>query len=318
MERAGIAGAGSIGASWALVFARAGWQVVLYDREPAVFARARSYIVAAIEDFAQFGACEDPELVLERIEFTNDLDLVANNADIVVETVFEDLSVKRQLFVELAGIVGPGTIVASSTSSFVASQMMDGLSCADRCMVAHPINPPHLIPLVEICAAPFTSATSIDRCRQIMTKVGQTPIVLRQELPGCVANRLQAAIWNEALNLVADGVVGVSDIDTAVTHGVGRRWAFTGPFESWHLNSYRSFREYLHIYKEMQEILIDSLSAKANLTDELMDRIGEERDGLLPTADIPSRKRWRDLQLMRLARQVDCDVDSEARLDQAE
>ena len=148
------------------------------------------------------------------------------------ENLPEEVAIKRTAFAELDRLASPDAILASSTSAIVASQFTADLAGRARCLVAHPVNPPHLVPVVELCGAPWTSEATLDRARVTMASLGQVPIVVRREIDGFVLNRLQGALLTEAMRLVADGVVAPDDLDKTMRDGLGLRWSFMGPLRN--------------------------------------------------------------------------------------
>jgi carnitine 3-dehydrogenase len=175
--------------------------------------------------------------VLDRLTFTADLGEAAAAADLVLENGPERLEIKRELFAALDAAAGPGVLLASSSSGLGPSSFAG--ACArhpERVLVAHPFNPPHLVPLVEVVGGRETSEQAVESALEIFRYLGKRPIRLRRELPGHVANRLQAALWREAYYLAGQGVVSVEDIDVAISSGPGLRWALLGPFATQHLS----------------------------------------------------------------------------------
>jgi L-gulonate 3-dehydrogenase len=158
------------------------------------------------------------------------------------------VEVKRDIFRTLDALASAGTVLASSTSAIPASQFTKALVGRGRCLVAHPVNPPHLVPVVELCGAPWTDAATIERAHNVMTAIGQVPIVVRRELDGFVLNRLQGALLSEAMRLVGEGYVSPEDLDKTVAHGLGLRWSFMGPFATIELNAPGGVADYCARY----------------------------------------------------------------------
>jgi carnitine 3-dehydrogenase len=220
-----VVGTGVIGASWAALFLAHGHDVVATDPAPGAEERLRADVAAV--------AGASPE----RLTFTSDPAEAAAAADFVQENGPEREDVKHALYAVLDEAARPDVVLASSSSGMLPTVIARG--CArhpERVLVGHPFNPPHLIPLVEVVPGERTGEEAVERALAFYTAVGKKPIRLRRELPGHVANRLQAALWQEAYSLVERGVASVADIDTAVTSGPGLRWAVVGPFLSQHLS----------------------------------------------------------------------------------
>ncbi len=239
-ERIAIVGAGLIGRAWAIVFARAGCSVAIYDADPEALAACRKQLAENISDLAQHGLiAETPEAVLARITPVATLAAALQGAALVQENVRETLEVKRAIFAEMDQLAAPDTILASSTSWIPASEFSAGLPGQGRIMVAHPVNPPYLVPLVELAPAPWTSPAAVER---------QSPVLLKKEITGFLLNRIQGAVLNEALNLYADGYASVEDLDKVLKDGLGLRWSFMGPFETIDLNAPDGVVDYAQRY----------------------------------------------------------------------
>jgi L-gulonate 3-dehydrogenase len=190
--------------------------------------------------------------------------------------------------------------IASSTSTFPGSALFSDLAGRHRCLVAHPINPPYLVPLVEIVPTPWTSPDRTESARAFMLSLQQVPIVLRREVPGFVVNRLQVALLSEAFRLVEDNVVGVVDLDRAIADGLGLRWAFMGPFETIDLNAPGGIRDYVERFGQpFYEIATEQTQAR-RWEEPLISKVEEERRQVLPADQLLARQRWRDLYLMSI------------------
>jgi 3-hydroxyacyl-CoA dehydrogenase len=232
VQRVAVVGTGVIGASWAAHFLAHGLDVTATDPSPGAEERLRSD-VAAIWPTLTPAAGGSPE----RLAFTPDPAEAVAHADFVQENGPEREDVKHELFTVLDAAARPEVVLASSSSGMLPSVIARGRpQHPERVVIGHPFNPPHLIPLVEVVPGERTSEQAVEAALAFYTAVGKKPIRLRQELPGHVANRLQAALWQEAYSLVERGVATVADIDTAIAHGPGLRWAVLGPFANQHLS----------------------------------------------------------------------------------
>ena len=232
VQRVAVVGTGVIGVSWAAHFLAHGLDVTATDPSPGAEERLRSD-VAAIWPTLTPAAGGSPE----RLAFTSDPAEAVADADFVQENGPEREDVKHQLFAELDAAARPDVVLASSSSGLLPSVIARGCpQHPERVLIGHPFNPPHLIPLVEVVPGEKTSEQAVEAALAFYTTVGKRPIRLRHELPGHVANRLQAALWQEAYSLVERGVATVADIDTAIAHGPGLRWAVLGPFANQHLS----------------------------------------------------------------------------------
>jgi 3-hydroxyacyl-CoA dehydrogenase len=235
VKRVAIVGTGVIGASWAAHFLAHGLDVIATDPAPGAESRLRSEVQDCWPLLEQLGLREGASP--DRLSFTGDPAAAVADADFVQENGPEREDVKHRLFDVLDGAAGPRVVLASSSSGLLPSAIARGCSRhPERVLIGHPFNPPHLIPLVEVVPGEKTDAEAADAAMAFYAAVGKRPILLRRELPGHVANRLQAALWREAYSLVERGIASVSDIDTAISQGPGLRWAVLGPFVNQHLS----------------------------------------------------------------------------------
>ncbi|MEK6439980.1 3-hydroxyacyl-CoA dehydrogenase NAD-binding domain-containing protein [Pseudonocardia sp. T1-2H] len=233
--RVAVVGTGVIGASWAAHFLAHGLDVVATDPAPGAEVRLRADVAAHWPVLEGLGLAQGASP--ERLRFVADPADAVADADFVQENGPEREDVKHALFAVLDQATRPDVILASSSSGMLPTTIARGCPAhPERVVIGHPFNPPHLIPLVEVVPGEQTSPGTVDRAVAFYTAVGKRPIRLRQELPGHVANRLQAALWQEAYSLVERGVATVADIDTAISHGPGLRWAVLGPFANQHLS----------------------------------------------------------------------------------
>ncbi|MCA8295543.1 3-hydroxyacyl-CoA dehydrogenase [Burkholderia sp. AU30198] len=234
INRVAIIGTGVIGASWAALFLARGLDVVATDIAPDAGAKLDAFIDAAWPALEAMGLA--PGASRARLQFTTDLDAAVTSADFVQENGPERIDFKQDLYKHLDAILAPDTIIASSSSGLTMSDIQSACERhPERCVIGHPFNPPHLIPLVEIVGGNRTSEATIERATAFYTRLGKKTIRLNKEVPGHVANRLQAALWREIVHLVAEDVVSVKDADTAVCWGPGLRWGVMGPNLLFHL-----------------------------------------------------------------------------------
>jgi len=247
-RRVAIVGAGLIGGSWAHVFARSGWEVRIWDPAPEQRAAALGRIRDSLHELSRHGLVEDPHSAAARLHFADTLEDALEGAEHVQESGPETLEAKREIFARLDAGALPDAVIASSTSAIVASAFTEGLAGRERCLVAHPVNPPHLVPVVELCGAPWTSQRTRVRAREVFESVGQVPVEVRREIDGFILNRLQAALLGEAFRLVQEGYVSPEDLDHTVADGLGLRWAFMGPFETIELNAPEGIPDYCQRY----------------------------------------------------------------------
>jgi len=248
MTKIAIVGSGLIGRAWATVFASHGFKVALHDVATGAAEAARAHIGNNLEELAGHGLVEDPKGSLARIRVAAGLADVLQGADLVQENGPETVEAKQKLFAEMDALAPASTILASSTSFIMASVFSEGLAGRARCLVAHPVNPPHLVPIVELAPAPWTDPAVVERAKAIYEQAGQVPITLRKEKPGFVLNRLQAVLLAEAFRLVGEGVASAEDVDKTIRDGLGLRWSFMGPFETIELNAPGGIPDYCARY----------------------------------------------------------------------
>lgn len=301
MPKVAIVGAGLIGRAWAIVFARSGWNVAVWDGVAGVADGALGLIAQGLSDLERHGLVEDPDRAAARVGAASSLEDALQGAELAQESTPETIEMKREIFARLDAAAAPQTILASSTSSLVTSLYTEDLAGRGRCLVADPVNPPHLVPIVELCGAPWTSPEVMIRARQIYQSVGQVPIHVKQEVDGFVLNRLQTALLAEAFRLVEEGVVSPQDLDETIRNGLGLRWAFMGPFETIELNAPGGIPDYCRRYSPFfRRLAVDQ--PKASVWDD--DRTAAAAAAWGPAPDSlhhAAKTRWRDEQLAALA-----------------
>ncbi len=297
-----VIGAGLIGRAWAMVFARAGWRVRLHDRERTQLDAARTFIDASLVEQGGYGLVADPAAAAARIETSAVLEDALADVDWVQENLPEVVDVKREVFALLDRHAPAGAVLASSTSAIPASQFTEELAGRARCLVAHPVNPPHLVPIVELCGARWTSPEVIERAKRAYTGVGQVPIVVRREIDGFILNRLQGALLSEAMRLVAEGYVSPDDLDKTVRDGLGLRWSFMGPLATIELNAPGGVEDYCARYAGLYRRLAAAPPAPSVWEPEAASRLAAALGPPAPKHVIDERMRWRDRRLMALAR----------------
>ncbi|WP_108661773.1 3-hydroxyacyl-CoA dehydrogenase [Acuticoccus kandeliae] len=302
MDKIAVIGAGLIGRSWAIVFARAGHDVTVYDLNPDALEPSRKTMLGNLGDLAAAGLIEEaPDTVAARVRFTPSLPEAMEGADYVQESALERLDVKKSVFAELDALAPPETILASSASFAPVSSFASELEGRARCIVAHPVNPPYLVPVVELVPAPFTEEVVVERTHALMTRVKQKPVVIRKEIYGFVLNRLQAALVNEAFRLVEDGVTTPAELDITVSDGLGLRWSFMGPFETIDLNAPGGVADYTDRAKKPFQRLAEEQSDVRDWSPEFLASILKAARTDRPEASLGALQDWRDRRLMALA-----------------
>ena len=255
IRRVAVIGTGVIGASWAALFLANGLEVVATDVAPDAEAALKRFVAAAWPALQRLGLASGASQ--SKLSFTAALATAVKNVDLVQENGPEKIDFKRTLYKQLDELLPPDVIIASSSSGLTMSEIQSACpSHPERCVIGHPFNPPHLVPLVEIVGGAKTSEDTLQRATEFYAGLGKRPVRLNKEVPGHVANRLQAALAREVYHLVAEGVVSVADVDTALSWGPGLRWGimgqvllnhlgggqggiehffqqFTGPMEAW-------------------------------------------------------------------------------------
>jgi 3-hydroxyacyl-CoA dehydrogenase len=299
-----IVGSGLIGRAWAITFARAGCRVRIFDSGPGAAESALGLIGDLLGDLEGQGQLDGASArdVAARIACADTLEQALDGAAHVQENVPEDLETKRAVFRALDQAAAEGSVLASSTSALLPSRFTEGLPGRARCLVAHPINPPYLVPAVEVVPAPWTDPAVVRRTADLMRAVGQSPIVMKKEIDGFVMNRMQGALLQEAFRLVADGHATAEEVDIGIRDGLGLRWSFMGPFETIDLNAPGGVRDYAERYERLYANLWPSQQRRVDWGGALIDRVEAERAVALPRDELARRQRWRDRRLMALMR----------------
>ena len=300
-ETIAIIGAGAIGLSWAITFARAGHEARLFDPQEETLANAPGAITQRLERLRDFGLIDEtPQDIIARIRICGSEAETVEDATHVQENAPENLELKRALMQRLDELTDQDVTLASSTSAIRASQWARDLPGRRRCLVIHPANPPYLIPVVELVPAEFTDKAVVEQASHLMSSAGLRPIVVAKEVEGFVFNRLQGALLREAYCLVRDNVASVEDIDTIVREGLGLRWSFMGPFETAELNT----RGGITAHAERMGPAYRRMGAERGQDDpwtpDLVAKVSDERRALLPLDEWEARVLWRDEMLMRL------------------
>src|SRR5256885_3617288 len=300
MPNIAIVGSGLVGRAWAITFARAGHDVRLYDEAAGQAEKAIAFAREMAKPLESEGLLEgqSADQVIARIKAAPSLEVALDGAVHVQENTPEDVAVKQKVFARLDTIAAPETVLASSTSAILPSKFTEHLKGRARCLVMHPINPPYLIPAVEIVPAPWTDPAVMEKTRLLAVASGQAPIVMKRELDGFVMNRMQGALLEEAFRLVADGYASVEDVDVGIREGLALRWSFMGPFETIDLNAPGGVKDYCARYQQIYSRLFPSMQRRVDWSGEVMQTVEKERRTRLPEADLRKRQAWRDRRLM--------------------
>ena len=236
VERVGVVGAGVIGASWASLFLANGKEVDIFDPAPGAEADIRRYVETVWPDLMRLGLVRDGASS-ERLRFVSDAAEAVAAVQFVQESVPERLALKHEIYRKIEPALPPDALVATSSSGLLLSELQAAWRDPSRIILGHPFNPPHLIPLVELLGNAQTAPGALDFAQAVYEGCGKVTIRVNKEVPGHVANRLQAALWREAIDLVLQGVASVEDVDKAVTAGPGLRWSVMGPHMLFSLGS---------------------------------------------------------------------------------
>jgi L-gulonate 3-dehydrogenase len=298
-----LVGLGLVGRAWAVSFARAGHEVSIWDERPESIDEALAFVNNALPelDARDLLRGEAPLVVRARMRRAGSLEEALDGASYVQENTPEDRELKTRVFAELDRLAEPDALLASSTSAILPSLFTEALSGRARCLVVHPINPPYLVPAVEIVPAPWTDRAAVDRAAAMLADAGHTPIVLEREIDGFIVNRLQGALLEEAFRLVADGFARTEDVDAALRDGLALRWSFMGPFETIDLNAPGGVRDYASRYQHIYERIFPSTRKRVDWSGPAIEAIEAERRARLPAEKLGERAAWRDRRLMALA-----------------
>ncbi len=305
-KKAAIIGSGLIGRSWAITFARGGYDVAMYDPDPAGLKSSLEMLGTLLIDLekGQLLNGQTAANVRKRITPVRTVEEAATGASYVQESGPEKIEVKKDLFAQLDAATPPDTVLASSSSAITPSLFTENLKGRGRCLVAHPVNPPYLVPAVELVGSPWTTPATMENARKTMVAIGQAPMILNKEIEGFVVNRLQAALLHEAWRLVEAGVCSTADVDIAVAKGLGLRWAFMGPFETIDLNAPGGVTDYVNRYEATLRSLVMTQKEPATWAGPLVQKVEGERSRRLPRTELANRQRWRDRRLMALLRHL--------------
>jgi L-gulonate 3-dehydrogenase len=302
MAKIAIIGSGLIGRAWAISFARAKHEIRLYDQVAGAAEKAIAFareMAAPLESEGLLDGQTADQLVA-RIKPAASLEEALDGVVHVQENTPEDVAVKQKVFAELDAIAAPETVLSSSTSAILPSKFTEHLKGRGRCLVMHPINPPYLIPAVEIVPAPWTDPAAMEKTRLLAVASGQAPIMMKRELDGFVMNRMQGALLEEAFRLVADGYASVEDVDVGIREGLALRWSFMGPFETIDLNAPGGVKDYCERYQQIYSRLFPSMQRRVDWAGPVLQTVEKERRAKLPAADLLKRHTWRDRRLMAL------------------
>ena len=304
MSKIAIIGTGLIGQGWAAVFAQSGYDVALYDVSRDAAERATKAMETRIADLSEFDlvpASEAPA-ILQRIKVAESLKEALDGAIYVQENGPEKREIKQEITRTLDALAAENVPIASSTSGIAASRYCEHIPGRPRCLVVHPINPPHLIPAVEIVPTPWTDTAVITAVNELMIQCRRETIVLNEEIDGFVVNRLQGALLEEAFRLIGRGIVSAEDLDKAICDGLGLRWSFMGPMQTIHLNAPGGVADYVERYGKMYRGFGIGAYEAIDWQQVSREKLETELSHRTPVARIPEAQANRDRRLMALLR----------------
>lgn len=295
-----ILGSGVIGCGWAARFASSGAQVFLFDNDNSTLKAGMSRLQDMARNMADIGLVENVDEMLQRCESVNSLNALPDGIDYVQECVPENPEIKKAVILEIDSLVKPDAVIASSTSALLPEQFLVDVPGRNRCLIAHPFNPPHIMPLVEVVKTPWVEQRVIDQTVQWLHIVGQCPIILNKAIPGFAANRLQAAVVNEAVSMVADGILSPREVDLCLTQALGLRWCFLGPFRTMDLNSPGGFLDYTRKFGDGYTALGRDMNPGREWADEVLQKIENELRSELSANQLSGANTERDTIVTRI------------------
>ena len=303
----GIVGTGLIGAGWAAFYAAKQFDVCLFDAEASALQAGREKTLAYLAFLRENDllAAEAHDGAVAKVAVTGDLAEAVADALLVQESVTERYDVKKDILRRIDRAARPETIVASSSSGLLMSELQTAMEHPERSLIAHPFNPPHLIPLVELVPGRQTAPGALDATKRLLESLGKVAVVLRKEVPGHIANRLQAAVWREAVHLVLEGVASVSDVDKALVAGPGIRWALLGPHMIFHLaggpGGIERFLRHIGVsFDKLWSDMASWTSVPAETAASLASGLDEE----VADRSVEEIARWRDEKLVQLLKTI--------------
>lgn len=297
---------GLIGQSWAMLFASGGFKVKLYDIGQQQVTNALEKIRKEMKFLEQSGSLKGSlgaEEQLSLISGCLNIQEAVEGAMHIQECVPENLELKKKIFAQLDQIVDDKVVLSSSTSCLLPSKVFAGLAHVKQCIVAHPVNPPYYVPLVELVPHPKTAPATVDRTYALMQKIGQSPVRVMKEIDGFVLNRLQYAVISEAWRLVEEGIVSPSDLDLVMSDGLGMRYAFIGPLETMHLNA-EGMLSYCDRYSEGMQHVLKTFGPIPDFSRATVEKVNQAMCVKVPNdpEHLAARRQWRDECLLRLAK----------------
>ncbi len=306
VKRVACVGSGLVGQGWASLFSLAGYQVTLVDVNEKILDDALERVEGQIRFLEEAELAKGAEKAIKQLSTTTSLSEAVGRADYVQESVFESYAAKKEVYSKMDEAAGKRVILSSSTSGLMMSEIQKAAERhPERCIVAHPWNPSYLVPLVELSPGDRTSPETTKKTYELMEDIGKVPVVLKKEVPGFIANRLSAALWREALNLVDMGVATVEDVDKAVVNGPGLRWAIMGPYLTYHLGGGKGGIEYLLRHIDVSKAKwLETMAKWTETPESAVEKAvkGVHEMGLVKDHSYDELEEWRDSQLVDILR----------------
>lgn len=297
-----VVGAGVIGRSWIRVFTRAGFPTRVYDPDAGQLRRALAWAGASAREDVHLGLCSYSEARAEEGRTTGctTLEEALDGVDYVQESGPEAVATKQSIYRELDAAAAPGVVLGSSTSANDMTVIAQGLAGAARCIVAHPVNPPHVIPLVEVLEGAETSPEVTASTLALLRRAGMAPVLLDRFAPGFVLNRLQAALLREAISLVGSGVASPEVVDVVMREGLGLRWALVGPFGTGHVNADGGVGSYFRMYGDAYRSVWKDLDSAPDFDEAVIDAIARGMTATYGEGAVADLSAWRDRMVRRI------------------
>ncbi len=303
LDSVAVVGTGIIGRGWIQIFARAGCRTRVYDKD---LAQAKKALVWLEDDLElgvtnEFITPQEKQARLALVSAHDDLAEAVSGAQYIQESGPERLDIKRAIYTDVDQVADPAAIIASSTSALDMSEIAGGLDGEHRCIMAHPFNPPHIVPVVEVMASRGTDPDVVTRALEFLTSVGQKPILLKTYIMGYLINRIQAAVVREAIHLVQNGIADVNAVDTVIRDGLALRWVLLGNFGVNNTNADGGVREYFTRFGGSYQAIMNDLDSMPPTFDaDMVERIGQGVDVMEGGASVSDICRWRDRMVLKI------------------
>jgi 3-hydroxyacyl-CoA dehydrogenase len=304
-QKIGILGTGTIGSGWAAFYASRGIEVKLFDINPENLDRGLKKTKQYLNDLLKFNLADEKlvEVGRKELKSVDCIAALAEDVGLVHESAFESYDVKKEAFAQIDKFTSPSTIIASSSSGLLMTEIQKAMNYPQRALIAHPFNPSHLIPLVELAPGKQTDPEIIKTMYDFYQELGKVPVVLKKEVPGHIANRLAVALWREAIELVATGIASVEDVDKALYAGPGIRWALMGQHLIYHLGGGEGGYEYFieHIGKEFEKY---KMASWTKIPEDAKKAIISGVKESLGSRNLDEIIKWRDEKLVELLKVI--------------